>query len=183
VDVRVVAATNRDLRAHVAQGLFREDLFFRLSVMEVEIPPLRRRRRDIVLLAEAFVQRLAREMGRRELRLSEAARQALTAHSWPGNVRELQNCLERAAILCDGPEIGPQHLRLEAGPRGGLALADVVDLSGTLAEVRERAAGRAEEETIALAMRETDGDRARAAERLGISVSTLGRRLRQTDEG
>jgi DNA-binding NtrC family response regulator len=182
VDVRVVAATNRDLRAAVAEKQFREDLFFRLSVVEVEIPPLRRRRRDVPLLADAFLQRLARELGRRELRLSEAAKRALAAHSWPGNVRELQNCLERAAILSDGPTLEPEHLRLEAGPRGGPTLADVLDLSGPLAEVRERAADRAEEEAIALAMREADGDRAAAAARLGVSLSTLGRRLRQADE-
>ncbi len=178
VDVRVVAATNRDLHALVEQKLFREDLFFRLSVMPIEIPPLRRRRGDIPLLADAFLQRLAREMGRRDLRLSDAARRALAEHSWPGNVRELSNCIERAAILCDGPLIEPEHLRLDPGPKGRPALADVLDLSGPLAEVRERAADRAEEEAIGLAMRAADGDRAAAAARLGVSLSTLGRRLR-----
>ncbi len=182
VDVRVVAATNRDLRALVDEKLFREDLFFRLSVMPIEIPPLRRRRRDVPLLAEAFLQRLAREMGRRDLRLSDAAKRTLQAHSWPGNVRELQNCLERAAILCDGSLIEPVHLRLDPGPRGGPALADIVDLSGPLAAARERAAARAEEEAIALAMREAGGDRAAAAARLGVSLSTLGRRLREAEE-
>jgi DNA-binding NtrC family response regulator len=182
VDVRVVAATNRDLRALVEEKLFREDLFFRLSVMPIEIPPLRRRRRDIPLLAEAFLQRLAREMGRKDLRLSDAARRALAEHSWPGNVRELSNCIERAAILCDGSVIEPEHLRLDPGPGGGPALADVLDLSGPLAEVRERAADRAEEEAIALAMRDADGDRAAAAAKLGVSLSTLGRRLRVAAE-
>jgi two-component system, NtrC family, response regulator AtoC len=183
VDVRVVAATNRDLRALVEQKLFREDLFFRLSVMEIEIPPLRKRRRDVPLLADAFLQRLAREMGRKELRLSEEAKRALAAHSWPGNVRELQNCLERAAILCDGPTIEPAHLRLDPGPRAGPGLGDVLDLSGPLAEVRERAAERAEEEAIALALRATDGDRAAAAAQLGVSLSTLNRRLRPSPDG
>ena len=182
VDVRVVAATNRDLRALVEEKLFREDLFFRLSVMPIEIPPLRRRRRDIPLLAEAFLHRLAREMGRRDLRLSDAAKRALVEHSWPGNVRELSNCIERAAILCEGSVIEPEHLRLDPGPGGGPALADVLDLSGPLADVRERAAARAEEEAIALAMRDTDGDRAAAAAKLGVSLSTLGRRLRVAGE-
>jgi DNA-binding NtrC family response regulator len=181
VDVRVVAATNRDLRALVAEKLFREDLFFRLSVFPVEIPPLRRRRRDILLLAEAFLQRLARDLGRRELRLGEEAKRLLVEHSWPGNVRELQNCLERGAILCDGPLLGPEHLRLEPLRRGPV-LADVVDLSGTLEESLERASARAEEEAIAIAMREAGGDRAAAAVRLGVSVSTLGRRIRAQDE-
>jgi len=182
VDVRVVAATNRDLKALVSDKLFREDLFFRLSVMPIEIPPLRRRRRDVPLLAEAFLQRLARDMGRKELRLSEAAKEALAGHSWPGNVRELQNCLERAAILTDGPVIGPEHLRLEPPVHGGPALGDVLDLSGPLSDVAKRAALRAEEAAIALALREADGDRARAAARLGVSVSTLNRRLRQNGE-
>jgi two-component system response regulator FlrC len=178
----VVAATNHDLRALVAEKLFREDLFFRLSVMPIEIPPLRRRRRDVPLLAEDFLQRLAREMGRKELRLSEAAKRALADHSWPGNVRELQNCLERAAILCDGPVIEPTHLRLDPPVRTGPALADVMDLSGPLVEVAKRAAARAEEEAVALALRDTGGDRSAAAARLGVSVSTLNRRLRQGEE-
>ncbi len=178
VDVRVVAATNRDLREAVAQRQFRDDLYFRLSVFPVEIPPLRRRRGDILLLAEAFLEKFAREMGRKDLRLGDAARKALVEHSWPGNVRELQNCLERAAILCDGREIRPEHLRLADGGSEGPRLADVIDLSGTLAEVAKRASARAEEEAVALALREADGDRAAAAERLGISLSTLGRRLR-----
>jgi DNA-binding NtrC family response regulator len=181
VDVRVVAATNHDLRALVDEKLFREDLFFRLSVMPIEIPPLRRRRRDVLLLAEAFLQRLVRELGRRELRLGEEAKRALVEHSWPGNVRELQNCLERGAILCDGPLLRPEHLRLEP-PRRGPALADVVDLSGTLADAVARASLRAEEEAIAIALREAGGDRAAAAARLGVSASTLGRRLRAQDE-
>ena len=178
VDVRVVAATNRDLRALVEQKLFREDLYFRLSVLPIEIPPLRRRRRDIPLLAEAFLERLSRELGRPGMRLTEEARKALCAHSWPGNVRELQNCLERAVILCDGPEIGAGHLRLEPELREGPRLGDLLDLSGPLAEVRERAAALAEEQAIALALREANGDRAAAAARLGVSPSTLGRRLR-----
>jgi two-component system NtrC family response regulator len=92
----------------VAQKGFREDLYFRLSVVEIAIPPLRRRRADIQLLADAFLERYAREMGRKNLRLSEAARRALLDHSWPGNVRELQNCIERATILCDGVEVMPR---------------------------------------------------------------------------
>src|SRR4029450_12904939 len=114
VDVRVVAATNRDLQEAVARKEFREDLFFRLSVFPVEIPPLRRRRGDVLLLAEGFLQRYGREMGRKGLKLSEASKRTLLDHAWPGNVRELQNCLERAAILCDGSVIEPAHLRLDS---------------------------------------------------------------------
>ena len=179
VDVRVVAATNRDLRAAVAAKEFREDLFFRLSVFPIDIPPLRRRRGDIALLSEAFLERYARELGRRALRLSDEARAALQGHSWPGNVRELQNTLERAVILCDGTTIGPEHLRLGAASSDGPVIADVIDLSGTLEDVSRRAAERAEEEVLRLAMREADGNRAQAAKRLGLSLSTLGRRLRE----
>jgi len=181
VDLRLVAATNRDLRTLVDEKQFREDLFFRLSVFPIEIPPLRRRRRDVLALAEAFLQRFAREMGRRDLRLSEASRAALLAHTWPGNVRELQNCLERAAILCEGSSIEPPHLRLDPSVRTGPTLADIVDLSGTLAEATKRVAAQVEEEAIALALREAEGDRNEAAARLGISLSTLNRRLRQSE--
>jgi len=177
VDVRVVAATNHDLKAAVDRKQFREDLYFRLSVFPVEIPPLRRRRGDIVPLAEAFLDRCAREMGRRGLRLSEAAKRALLEHPWPGNVRELQNCLERGAILCDGLEILPENLRLGATDSGPV-LADVIDLSGTLEEVTARAAARAEREAILLALRHTDNDSAAAADRLGISASALKRRIK-----
>ena len=178
VDLRVVAATNRDLREAVARKEFREDLFFRLSVFPVEIPPLRRRRGDIPVLANVFLERYAKELGRRSLTLSEAARRALGEHSWPGNVRELQNCLERAAILSDGAEIRPEHLRLTDGPPRGPQLGDVLDLSGRLAEVGRRASARAEEEAIRLALAASAGDREAAAARLGISVSTLARRLK-----
>jgi DNA-binding NtrC family response regulator len=177
VDLRVVAATNHDLKDAVARRSFREDLFFRLSVFPVEIPPLRRRRGDILHLAQAFLERYASELGRKGLTLSEDARRVLLDHSWPGNVRELQNSLERAVILCDGSEVRPEHLRL-VGAEGGLGLGDVLDLSGTLSEVGRRAVARAEDEAIRLALRESDGDRGAAALRLGISVSTLNRRLR-----
>src|SRR5205814_2071253 len=111
------------------------------------------------------------------VRLSEAARRALLAHPWPGNVRELQNCIERATILSDGAEIRPEHLLL-AVPLDGPSLADVLDLSGPLPEVVQRATEKIEEEAIRLALKGADGDRAVAAERLGISLSTLNRRLR-----
>jgi len=181
VDVRVVAATNRDLADAVARKEFREDLFYRLSVFPVTVPPLRRRRSDVLPLADAFLERFGRELGRKGLRLSDAARRAMLDHAWPGNVRELQNSIERAVILADGPEIAPEHLRLMPAPAGGPTLADVLDLTGSLAAVRERAATRAEEEAIRLALEETGSDRAAAASRLGISPSTLQRRLRARD--
>jgi DNA-binding NtrC family response regulator len=177
VDVRVVAATNRELRQAVAQKQFREDLFFRLSVFPIEIPPLRRRRGDVLPLAESFLDRYAREMGRRPMLLSEGARKMLLEHSWPGNVRELQNCLERAVILCDGAEIRPQHLRL--GPsEGGPSLGDLIDLRQPLQDVSARASSMAEAEAIRLALRECAQDRAAAAARLGLSPAALSRRAK-----
>ena len=176
VDVRVVAATNRDLNEAVAKGQFREDLFFRLSVFPVEIPPLRRRRGDILALAEVFLERFAREMGRRGLRLSEQARRTMLDHAWPGNIRELQNCLERAAILCETGEIRPEHLRLEA-PRGVPTMADVIDVSGTLSEVSRRAAEAAGKAAIAHALAVAAGDHRAAAQALGISLPALERQL------
>jgi DNA-binding NtrC family response regulator len=181
VDIRIVAATNRDLRAAVADKTFREDLFFRLSVLPIEIPPLRRRRSDVLPLAETFLERYAREMSRGALRLSEESKSVLLAHPWPGNVRELQNCIERSAILCDGNEVRPEHLRLVASDSGGPRLSDLLDLSGSLADVTRRATALAEEAAVRLALQEAGGDRGRAAERLGISISTLGRRLRAAE--
>jgi DNA-binding NtrC family response regulator len=116
VDVRVVAATNRSLRAAVANRQFREDLFFRLSVFPITIPPLRERQEDILLLARHFVERFCREMNKPVMAIDDAADEKLRAYRWPGNVRELQNCIERAVILSDGDRLMPHHLHLEAGP-------------------------------------------------------------------
>jgi DNA-binding NtrC family response regulator len=180
VDLRVVAATNQDLKEGVAKKTFREDLYFRLSVFPVTIPPLRRRRGDILVIAEDFLARLGRELGRRTLRLTDEAKRALLDHPWPGNVRELQNCLERAAILSETGEIRPQELRL-SGPDGATpSLADVLDLNGSLAEVVRRATALAEEEAIRVALQTARDDRAEAARALGISVPALNRRLRDS---
>jgi DNA-binding NtrC family response regulator len=182
VDVRVVTATNRDLQSAVAAKEFREDLFYRISVFPVTVPPLRRRRGDVLPLANAFLERFARELGRKRMRLGEAACRVLLDHPWPGNVRELQNSIERAVILADGEEVGPEHLRLQPASGNGPTLGDVLDLTGPLAEVRERAAARAEDEAIRLVLEEAKGDRNLAAARLGISASTLQRRLRAREE-
>jgi DNA-binding NtrC family response regulator len=118
VDVRVVAATNRNLRAAVAARRFREDLYFRLSVFPITIPPLRERAEDIPLLARHFVDRFCREMGKPVMALAESADDALRAYLWPGNVRELQNCIERAAVLSDGDRLHAHHLNLPGGLTG-----------------------------------------------------------------
>ncbi|HSQ63968.1 MAG TPA: sigma-54 dependent transcriptional regulator [Polyangiaceae bacterium] len=110
VDVRVIAATNRDLRAEIRKGTFREDLFYRLNVVPVELPPLRERKRDVPLLASFFLRRYAVENGREIDSLSDAVLEIFAAYSWPGNVRELENVIERAVVLCDGRSIERRHL-------------------------------------------------------------------------
>src|SRR3984893_17135386 len=111
-NVRVIAASNRDLQRAVAQGGFREDLFYRLQVFDIDIPPLRERRRDIPLLTDAFLQEFSRSTGCSSAGLSPEAREMLLGYEWPGNVRELHNALERAAILCEGGRITGEHLSL-----------------------------------------------------------------------
>jgi transcriptional regulator with GAF, ATPase, and Fis domain len=113
VDIRLVAATNKDLRALVASSAFRQDLFFRLSVFPIIVPPLRDRRDDIPVLARHFAARFAAEQNRRgPVEISPEALAAMGAYAWPGNVRELENAIERALILGDGPAIEPEHLHL-----------------------------------------------------------------------
>ena len=182
VDLRLVAATNRDLRQMVAAREFREDLFFRLSVIEIEVPPLRTRRDDIVPLAESFLLRFGRESGRRRpFTLSQASVAALLAHAWPGNVRELQNAIERAVILCGGDEIEPAHLRLEGAFASRPSMADVIDMTGSLAEVRERAADAAEAELVARALAAADDSVEGAATSLGLSANALRKRIKRAD--
>ena len=113
----MIAATNRDLRKAVERGDFREDLFYRLGVFDIQIPPLRDRLSDVVPLSETFLQEIGRSFGRAPAGLTRDARTALRDYDWPGNVRELRNVLERAAILCDGAVIDANHLSLQSGTR------------------------------------------------------------------
>jgi DNA-binding NtrC family response regulator len=178
VDVRIICATNRDLEENVRRGAFRDDLFFRINVFPVVIPPLRVRRDDIDPLVDFFVPRFAREVPRPGLRISDAARAVLRAYDWPGNIRELQNCIERAAILCDRNTIEPRDLHLT--PSGDDALRDAFDLSGTLDEASARAAKVVERIKIQEALRRAPG-RAEAAEALGISVRVLNAKMRELE--
>ena len=176
VDVRLVAATNHDLRARVAAKGFREDLFFRLSVFPIEIPPLRGRSADVPLLARFFIERFCKDLKKPTLTLSSAAEDRLRSYRWPGNVRELQNCVERAVILCDGSEIEPPHLNLTAGqPLSGPAVDpwDAIDLSGSLADASRRALTEVERRKILQALRETGNNTGLAADALQISRRTL----------
>jgi DNA-binding NtrC family response regulator len=179
VDVRIVAATNRLLRQAVAARQFREDLYFRLSVFPVVIPPLRDRKDDIPKLAHHFVDRVARDVGKK-LTLSPEALAALVEYSWPGNVRELQNAIERAVILADGDRLLPRHLHLSP-PQGAAAEDpwDQLDWSGTLADVMSRFASEAEKRKIMQALKQAQNDKGRAADLLQINFKTLTAKLRQ----
>jgi len=173
VDVRIIAASNRDLKAAAAAGRFRDDLYFRLNIFPVTIPPLRSRPGDIPILVPHFLEKFGRELGRRDLRVTDAAMQKLLAYGWPGNVRELENTLERAAILARGPDIGAEEIVLVSGGEPPSALADLMDLSGTLPEALDRMRREVEARKIRTAIEETKGNLHEAAARLGIAVKTL----------
>ena len=164
-NIRVIAATNRDLRKAVERGDFREDLFYRLAVFDIQIPPLRDRPADIVPLSETFLQEIGRSFGRPPAGLTRDARHALLQYEWPGNVRELRNVLERAAILCEGALIDTSHLALQPGTRS--LRSDTTDLS-----VVERT-------TIAKVLQECRGNKTKAARRLGLSRTQLHLRIRK----
>jgi DNA-binding NtrC family response regulator len=169
VDVRVLAATNRDLRAMLRQGQFREDLYYRMSTLTLEIPPLRSRRGDIELLAQHFVSALNERFGCSK-GLSEAARAVLQRHDWPGNVRELQHAIEAAMVVCEGQEILPAHLPPAIGGQAPARAREDAKLP-TLDEL-ERA-------HIRLVLEASGGRRSQAARILGISERNLYRKLRE----
>ena len=174
VDIRLVAATNRQLKQAVADRQFREDLYFRLSVFPITVPPLRDRKEDIPILARHFIEKHCRELGKATLAIGPAALESLEAYPWPGNVRELQNCLERAAILTDGDVIYPKHLNLKyedlSPPPNSLAN---LDLTGSLIDITARAVAEVERQAIRRSLRDANGDAARAADQLQIGYRTL----------
>jgi DNA-binding NtrC family response regulator len=178
VDVRLVAATNKGLRAAVAGRRFREDLYFRLSVFPITVPPLRERAGDIPVLARFFVDRFCRDLKKKSLVLSPAALEQLQGYRWPGNVRELQNCIERAVILAEGDTILPRHLNLSfAAPLTAEVEAvspwSQIDLSGSLGDVTRRVTREAEKVKIQNVLQEAAGSKGRAAELLQISYKML----------
>ena len=184
VDVRVVAATNRNLKAAVAARQYREDLYFRLSVFPITIPPLRERSHDVPMLAKYFIERFCRDLTKPPLGLAPGAIEELRAYSWPGNVRELQNCIERAVILTEGDTIHARHLNLSF--RGSVTASPVddgpwtrIDLSGTLAEATRRVVGEVERRKIEQALKDAGKNRVRAAEMLQIGYKVLTAKLRE----
>jgi two-component system response regulator HydG len=169
VDVRVVAATNKNLAEEVREGRFREDLYYRLNVVHVEMPPLRQRGNDVVLLAEHFLRRFARENNRRIDGFSEAARAKLVAHRWPGNVRELENAVERAVVFTEGELVEAEALPFDAAPatiEGGPRVP-----GATMAELEKHA--------ILATLDAVGGSTSKAAEMLDISARTIQYRLHE----
>lgn len=181
VDVRVVAATNKDLKAAVEKGEFRGDLFFRLAVFPIEIPALRQRDNDVLLLAREFATQLGKELRGREATLSEDSLRALQRHPWPGNVRELENAIERACILTDTMVLEPKDLGLAQHSGEDSEQLQSLDLSGTLFEVTQRAVRSAERRKILAALEANDNNKARTAEALGVSYKTLLTKLKDYD--
>ena len=176
-DVRIICATNRNLEETVKRGGFRDDLYFRINVFPVTVPPLRARREDIDALADFFIQRFERELPRPGLRISDAARASLRGYDWPGNIRELQNAIERAAILCDRNTIEPRDLSLPSDASDD-RLREAVDLSGTLDEAGKRVTAQVERLKITDALSRT-ATRNEAAELLGISPRSLAAKLKE----
>jgi len=169
--VRILAATNRDLEHAVAQGSFRRDLFFRLNVLSLRIPPLRERRQDIPLLAGHVLERLAHSSGRAH-ELSDDAMKALLAYDWPGNVRELENCLERCCAMVTGPVIHVPDLpsSLSGAPAQAISRSS---------EARILPIADLEKQTILGTIAQLNGDKLMAAKLLGIGKTTLYRKLKE----
>jgi Nif-specific regulatory protein len=181
VDVRVIAATNRDPRVAMERGTLREDLYYRLSVFEITLPPLRERPEDILLLAEAFLEEIGRTVGRPAAGVSKDARDRLLTHPWPGNVRELRNAIERAVILCEGGLITGEHLpmALAAAPRSpapppvsAVTPPTAIPPEGVKLEAIER-------ELIQKAMAQAQNNKSEAARLLGLARGQLYSRLKR----
>ena len=170
VDIRVIAATNRDIKQAVADGEFREDLYYRLEVVHIEVPPLRERTEDILPLARHFVKKCSSRLGLPDLRIDATCLDCLLEYSWPGNIRELENAIEHAAVLCRDDVILPEYFPPQIG-RTGRGREEAVGPARSLAQV--------EEEHIRRVLEQTHGNRAEAAKILEISPATLYRRLSQ----
>jgi len=173
IDVRVIAATNVDLRKALEQGTFREDLFYRLNVLPIRIPSLRQRREDIPSLAVHFIRKHAAELGASELELTPDALEKLTAHSWPGNVRELENVMERSLVLAGGERLHAADVRIDSAPRAKSAGGDPGFLPDGMT------LDQYEESIIREAMRRAQGNKSMAARLLGLTRNALRYRLGQ----
>jgi transcriptional regulator with GAF, ATPase, and Fis domain len=174
-DVRLIAATNRDLTVEMAAGRFRSDLFYRLSVFNVQLPPLRERGDDVLLLADSFIRSLAAKMGKGDVTLSRDARELLRRHTWPGNIRELQNAIERALIICEGSLVTAAHLAISLPP----APIRLPESPEPVRPAASMALDELERKAIIDALQRTHGHKARAAQLLGLTRFQLYSRLKR----
>jgi DNA-binding NtrC family response regulator len=179
VDVRVISATHSDLEEEVKEGKFREDLYYRLKVVALELPPLRARTEDLPALADRFLNQLADRLGRDKMELDPAAFACLARHGWPGNVRELRNVLEQAAVLASGEVIEESDLRLVAGPRG--SDGGCVDSAIPFVEAKKRTVESFERNYLLRALRENDGNVSRTAQAIGMVRQSLQQKIRELD--
>jgi len=185
VDVRVVAATNKDLGHMVEEGTFRDDLYFRLNVVSVRMPPLRERKEDIVLLVDAFLEEFTEENGKPDMELTTDALQALLDYDWPGNVRELRTAIEHGVVMSNGVKIGLRHLPhflRDDSHRGLRAVSGAVgggENGGSTTDDEDLNLARMEERMIRLALERTNDNRTEAARLLGISRRTMQRKLKE----
>jgi DNA-binding NtrC family response regulator len=171
-DVRFVCATNKELGREVEEGRFRQDLFFRLNVIPIHLPPLRERKEDIHLLAGHFLAKHGTAAGRKVRAISEESMETLMGHDWPGNIRELENTIQRAATLCEGERIEAQDLFARLGaqvPRGRLLITEIPDQGIDL----EAKIGEIEKSYIEMALGKTGGNLTKAAELLGVSFRSI----------
>lgn len=180
IDVRVIAATNVDLRAALEEGRFREDLYYRLNVMPVNVPSLRERREDIPFLAQHFLEKFRKEAGKPQAALTDEAMAKLMEYRWPGNVRELENVMERSLLLASGEKLGPAEIKLEMAPKSKAANAG----NGGVAFVPEgMTLDEYEQAIIREALRRTNGNKSQAARLLGLTRNALRYRLDQMGLG
>jgi DNA-binding NtrC family response regulator len=177
VDVRVVAATHRDLEEEVKAGRFREDLYYRLKVVELDLPPLRDRLEDLPALVERFSVQLAERLDRERVRISPEALARLACHAWPGNVRELRNVIERAGVLCSGERIEEADLQLDRAPAGDAPRPSDADAS--FRDAKRKAVEDFEREYLLGALRENGGNISRTASAIGMVRQSLQQKIRE----
>jgi Nif-specific regulatory protein len=173
VNVRLITATNRDLEAAVKQGAFREDLYYRLNVFSIYLPPLRERRPDILLLADHFVEKYSAAHGKDVRRIATSAIDMMMSYHWPGNVRELENCIERAVLVCEGGVVHAHHLP---------PTLQTAEVSGTVPRLAlESAVASYEKDIILDALKTARGNRAKAARLLDTTERIIGYKIRKYD--
>jgi two-component system response regulator AtoC len=180
VDVRLVVATNRDLQKEVEEGRFREDLYYRLNVVPVRLPPLRERKEDIPLLVNHFIEKFNTKLNRKTEKLSPEALNLVINYQWPGNIRELENVIERCILFSEGPEIGTEHLPDQLVERSSsVPTAVTMGADASMKDIVKQATAELERDLIVKALEETKGNVTRAAKRLKISRKSLQNKMKE----